>query len=123
MNIYYDKIEANKLGSFTTSKKVAKHQGWLENTIDESEVEQAYNGCWYLQGYAPTKPQSEINDERKQEILLELDEIDRKSARPMRAQLANKATADDERLLIELEDKAVILRTELSSLTILSQGV
>lgn len=28
------------------------------------DVEQAYNGCWYLKGYVPVK-QEEINEEEK----------------------------------------------------------
>ena len=83
------------------------------------------DGDYYVAKEDGTWEQSQElrNEQIKKEILFELDEIDRKSARPMRAKLANKATADDENLLIELEDKAVILRAELSSLTMLSQGV
>ena len=36
--------------------------------MTEMEVEQAYNGQWYLSGYAPTKPEPTI-----QEQLLELE--------------------------------------------------
>ena len=36
--------------------------------MTEMEVEQAYNGTWYLKGYAPAKPQSEINLERIAEL-------------------------------------------------------
>lgn len=36
--------------------------------MSEMEVEQAYNGQWYLSGYAPTKPEQTI-----QEQLLELE--------------------------------------------------
>lgn len=36
--------------------------------MSEMEVEQAYNGQWYLSGYAPTKPEPTI-----QEQLLELE--------------------------------------------------
>lgn len=34
----------------------------------KQEVEQAYNGSWYLQGHAPEKPQSEINQEHINEL-------------------------------------------------------
>lgn len=36
--------------------------------MTEMEVEQAYNGSWYLAGYAPEKPQAEINAERIAEL-------------------------------------------------------
>lgn len=31
--------------------------------MEEMEIEQAYNGSWYLQGYAPEKPQEVKEDE------------------------------------------------------------
>ena len=36
--------------------------------MTEMEVEQAYDGSWYLAGYAPEKPQAEINAERISEL-------------------------------------------------------
>lgn len=36
--------------------------------MEEMEVEQAYNGAWYVMGYAPEKPQSVINEERIAEL-------------------------------------------------------
>lgn len=36
--------------------------------MEEMEVEQAYNGAWYIRGYAPEKPQSVINEERIAEL-------------------------------------------------------
>lgn len=36
--------------------------------MEEMEVEQAYNGSWYIKGYAPIKPQSLINQERINEL-------------------------------------------------------
>ena len=36
--------------------------------MTEMDVEQAYDGKWYLKGYAPEKPQSVINAERIVEL-------------------------------------------------------
>lgn len=36
--------------------------------MTEQDVEQSYNGSWYIKGYAPEKPQSEINQERINEL-------------------------------------------------------
>lgn len=36
--------------------------------MSEMDVEQAYNGSWYLKGYAPEKPQSVIDAERIAEL-------------------------------------------------------
>lgn len=33
--------------------------------MDEMEVEQAYNGGWYLEGYAPTKPDEVLAEEKR----------------------------------------------------------
>lgn len=40
------------------------------------DVEQAYNGQWYLEGYAPEKPQELVNAERIQELKTKLAETD-----------------------------------------------
>lgn len=36
--------------------------------MSEMEVEQAYNGVWYVKGYAPEKPESVIKQERIDEL-------------------------------------------------------
>lgn len=36
--------------------------------MTEMEVEQAYNGSWYVKGYAPEKPQAITNAERVAEL-------------------------------------------------------
>lgn len=36
--------------------------------MEEMEVEQAYNGNWYVLGYSPQKPQEIINQERIEEL-------------------------------------------------------
>lgn len=44
--------------------------------MEEAEVEKAYNGKWYLAGYAPDKPQSLINSERIEELKQKLADTD-----------------------------------------------
>lgn len=36
--------------------------------MTEMDVEQAYDGSWYVEGYAPEKPQAEIKAERIAEL-------------------------------------------------------
>lgn len=36
--------------------------------LSSSNVEQAYDGQWYIKGHAPEKPQAEINQERIDEL-------------------------------------------------------
>lgn len=49
-------------------------------------------------------------------IRTELDDLDLRSVRPLRAKIAGTATAEDERILSELEARASALRIELASL-------
>ena len=46
--------------------------------MTEMEVEQAYNGDWYVLGFAPKKPQELINKEEIQELKKQLDDTDYK---------------------------------------------
>lgn len=36
--------------------------------MTEQEVEKAYNGSWYLKGFAPQKPLDELKEEKREEI-------------------------------------------------------
>ena len=59
----------------------------------------------------------EYNSEiRKNEIYVELENIDTQTIRPLRAKLVGLATSQDEKKLLELETKANILRTELNNI-------
>jgi outer membrane translocation and assembly module TamA len=44
--------------------------------MTEMEVEQAYDGNWYLQGFAPEKPAKEIAQEKIEELQAELAKSD-----------------------------------------------
>jgi hypothetical protein len=44
--------------------------------MKEMEVEQAYDGSWYLQGYAPEKPAKETAQEKIEELKAELGKTD-----------------------------------------------
>jgi hypothetical protein len=44
--------------------------------MSETDVEQAYNGDWYLTGYAPEKPASVIAEEEIEELKAKLSEAD-----------------------------------------------
>lgn len=44
--------------------------------MTEMEVEQGYNGVWYVEGYAPQKPQELINQEKIVEYQKYLDDTD-----------------------------------------------
>lgn len=58
--------------------------------MEQMEVEQAYNGDWYVAGYAPVKPQELINKEEIQELKKQLDETDYKIIKCSEYSLAGK---------------------------------
>lgn len=82
----------------------------------EMDVEQAYNGAWYVAGYAPEEPESEKKAKRKAELIAELDALDLKCIRAIRAIQAGTGTEDDTARLAELEEQAEEIRKELQLL-------
>lgn len=67
------------------------------------EVEQAYNGCWYLAGYAPEKPtptHEEISELRKQ---YRREHIDDATAERSRKMANNTWTNEDEQNYLALD--------------------
>lgn len=58
--------------------------------MTEIEVEQAYDGTWYVAGYAPAKPQELINNEEIQKLKKQLDDTDYKIIKCSEYSLAGK---------------------------------
>lgn len=58
--------------------------------MEEIEVEQAYDGTWYVAGYAPAKPQELINKEEIKELKKQLDDTDYKIIKCSEYSLAGK---------------------------------
>ena len=58
--------------------------------MEEIEVEQAYNGAWYVLGYAPKKPEEEIKKEEISELKKQPDETDYKIIKCSEYSLAGK---------------------------------
>ena len=83
--------------------------------MTKMDVEQAYNGVWYLKEYAPQKPEP-TKEERIEQLKNELSIIDTKSARSMRAILAETATEEDMAFLANLENQAEDLRQQIKDL-------
>lgn len=44
--------------------------------MEEKEVEQAYNGKWYIEGYAPEKPEATYAEKRLAEYPVLSDQLD-----------------------------------------------
>lgn len=82
----------------------------------DMEVEQAYNGSWYVKGYAPAEPEDSKKEKRRNEILTQLGLLDLKAVRPLRAISAGTATEEDTQILEDIEYQAEALRAELKTL-------
>ena len=68
--------------------------------MTEMDVEQGYNGVWYLKGYAPTKPQELINQEKIAEYQKYLADTDY-----VVVKISEAIAENDEKLLLELKNK------------------
>ena len=88
--LYIEKITDNLISAFTEDEDVAKSLNWTI-TKETNDVEQAYNGYWYLKGYAPVQPISEQNDAiRAKREQLYSSQID-----PLHARKARKVILND----------------------------
>lgn len=68
----------------------------ISEGFEEQDVEQAYNGAWYLVGYAPEKPaptREEISALREQAYIKEVDTL---HAQKMRKTVIGTWTEEDE---------------------------
>lgn len=77
--------------------------------MEELEVEQAYNGKWYLVGYAPSKPEPTKEEQRENRARAYKEEVDPLHSRKQRKTILEEWTEDDEREYVlkvkELSDK------------------
>lgn len=90
--------------------------GFAEMDVEYCE----WNCTWYLNGCAPEKP-STTKEEQINALKAQLNDVDDKSNRSMRAILANTATEDDRTYLANLEAKAADLRIQIHELEVSEQ--
>lgn len=60
--IYFKTDENKKVLISTKDAKYASFLG-LTECCEEKELEQAYNGAWYVKGYAPKKPEPTLEEQ------------------------------------------------------------
>lgn len=82
----------------------------------EMNVEQAYNGAWYVTGYAPEEPETEKKEKARKELIAQLDALDLKCIRALRAIAAGNGTQEDTAKLADLETQAEEIRQQLQLL-------
>lgn len=87
-------------------------QGMTEQNVEKCER----NGSWYLAGHVPQETPEEIKEREIQSIKRQLDEIDNKSFRAVRAILTKSETEEDRVFLTKLENQAELLRQQIKDL-------
>lgn len=66
--------------------------------MEEMEVEQAYDGTWYIEGFAPVQPIDEYNAEQKEKrSQAYIDRTDPLSLRKLRKLALGEWTSEDEK--------------------------
>lgn len=93
---------------------------YLEIGMEYMETELAYNGRWYLKGYAPQKPQPDPRPKTKEEVQKIREDLYRSEVDPITSHIQRlrderqtepiKRQIND--LLIERDNKVIKIRTE-----------
>lgn len=86
-----------------------------QNHTNGYEIKETENAleAW---GYTEEEKQAQAKEARKKEIIAELDALDLKTIRALRAIQAGTGTQDDEEKLAEIEDQAEQIRQQLKEL-------
>lgn len=84
--------------------------------MTKMDVAQAWDGNWYRAGFVPEKPASVEKEETLANLKSQLETLDEKSNRSMRAILAGTATESDRTFLANLEAQATELRQQIHNL-------
>ena len=84
--------------------------------MTKMDVEQAYNGAWFVAGYAPEESEAEKKAKRKVELIAELNALDLKQIRSLATIAAGASTDEDIAILAGLEEQKAIKRQELKDL-------
>ena len=88
-----------------------KRMGFKEMDVEHCE----WDGNWYLTGYMPAKPEPTI-EEQVYALKMQLNDVDNKSNRSMRAIIAGPASEEDRTFLNNLEAQAEDLRRQIREL-------
>ena len=81
--------------------------------MTEQEVEQAYNGAWYLAGYAPEEPQEEKDKKEIERLKKELNATDYKIIKCSECSLAGEPLPYD---IAELHETRQAIRDRINEL-------
>lgn len=109
---YAKEIENNRVSVyFGTDEAFAKSMGYRL-----LEVEVGWDGNWYKKGFVPAEPEAHKKQVKHEELVRQLNELDQRAARSMRAVCAGTATQEDKDFLAQLEAQAGEVRKQLQQL-------
>ena len=113
--IWYKATEEKKVLMHTHSEEMAVDYNLIE-TCEDDGLETAWDGSIWVKGYAPAEPEEEIKKREKQALIAQLDAIDLKTIRALRAMSAGTGTEADKKKLEDLEEQAAEIRQQLKEL-------
>ena len=73
--------------------------------MTEMDVEQAYNGQWYVKGYAPEKPAPTYEEVDRERVLYRKEHIDDRTLARQRKQANGTWTEEDEQEYLKLDSE------------------
>lgn len=94
-----------------TNEAFYKSIGMTQQDVEQCE----WNSLWYLAGHCPVQPEPS-KEEKIAKLKQQLNTLDEKSSRSMRAILANTSTEDDRTFLANLETQAESIRQQIRDL-------
>ena len=112
MNTFY-KLNGLTIEEVKTRQDYNTACGLIRGTIYQKKSDIPIPDGYKLEGLEFVKTAETIKKEKDAEIKQQLDELDRKSLRPIRAKLSGTQTPEDETLLENIESQAKILRQKL----------
>lgn len=80
------------------------------------EVEYGWDGNWYKAGLVPTEPEAHKKQVQRDGLVRQLNELDQRATRSMRAFCAGTATQEDKDFLAKLEAQAAEVRKQIQEL-------
>lgn len=111
----YAKIVQDRIVSILSNNdgtEITAEQAKNFTDFVKMDVELAYNGNWYVKGFAPVEPLQEAKDKKTQEIKQELATLDAKYLTPrVLSEVPESTYAREQKDLHELE--AIPLRAKL----------
>lgn len=113
--IFYKEDEQHRVLMHTSSFKTAQDYG-LELSCEDDGLEKAWDGSLWVKGYAPEEPEEHKKQVIKQSLIEQINSLDLKAIRPLRALSSGVGTNEDKEMLESIEEQAEIIRQKIKDL-------